>query len=203
MSVSGEDVYRWLVTGSEGGLCQGFDKHVAAAILSLSLVDTQEGGSLVSTCGLTPAELNELAELCFPHAASVLSRVDPEEKLERPEVEACLQQLLFRGSTSQSRFEHLVSCMIARRAQRSHHLWQDLGLRHRRELSWLMQQHFEPLADRNTQDMKWKKFLYRMICRDESFMLCVAPSCEECDDVERCFGDENGPSLLSQSQQSS
>jgi nitrogen fixation protein NifQ len=86
--------------------------------------------------------------------------------------------------------------MIARRAQRPNHLWQDLGLRDRGELSLLMNRHFKPLALRNNQDMKWKKFLYRMICADASFTLCTAPSCRECDDFDVCFGDESGESLL-------
>jgi nitrogen fixation protein NifQ len=56
--------------------------------------------------------------------------------------------------------------------------------------------HFAPLAIRNNQDMKWKKFFYRMICRDEGFRLCAAPCCSECGDFENCFGDESGESLL-------
>jgi nitrogen fixation protein NifQ len=59
-----------------------------------------------------------------------------------------------------------------------------------------MQRHFAPLARRNTQDMKWKKFFFRMICRDEGYSLCSAPSCSECNDFGACFGDESGESLL-------
>ena len=44
--------------------------------------------------------------------------------------------------------------------------------------------------------MKWKKFFYRMICRDEGYRLCTAPSCAECDDFQVCFGDESGESLM-------
>jgi nitrogen fixation protein NifQ len=59
-----------------------------------------------------------------------------------------------------------------------------------------MIRHFSTLARRNDQDMKWKKFFYRMICRDEGFSLCVAPSCSECSDFNHCFGEESGESLL-------
>jgi nitrogen fixation protein NifQ len=69
-------------------------------------------------------------------------------------------------------------------------------LRNRRELSWLMERHFPVLSQRNTRDMKWKKFLYRVICRDEGFAICTAPSCSECDDFDKCFGAEDGESLL-------
>ena len=75
-------------------------------------------------------------------------------------------------------------------------------MRNRRELSWLMARHFEPLAQRNHGDMRWKKFLYRTICRDEGFGLCTAPTCSECSDYEGCFGEESGEGLLSQTRQS-
>jgi nitrogen fixation protein NifQ len=203
MSVTGEDVYRWLVGGADSALCQGFDKHVVASVVSIALLETQTGSSLVEATGLDPAELKELAQLCFPHAEPVFSRIDPNEQLTRAVDESCLQDLLFRGSNERSRLEYFLSCLVARRAQRPHHLWQDLGLRQRRELSWLMQAHFEPVAARNTQNLRWKKFLYRLICRDEGFAICPAPSCEECDDAQGCFGEESGDSLLSQSQQTS
>jgi len=59
-----------------------------------------------------------------------------------------------------------------------------------------MGRHFEWLASRNEHDMKWKKFLYRTICRDDSYQICTAPSCSECSDFDNCFGDESGESLL-------
>jgi len=51
--------------------------------------------------------------------------------------------------------------------------------------------------------MKWKKFFYRMICRDEGFRLCSAPSCAECDDFSVCFGDESGESFLARNRRAS
>ena len=60
-----------------------------------------------------------------------------------------------------------------------------------------MTRHFEPLAQRNDKDMKWKKFLYRAICRDAGYTLCPVPTCSECTDYADCFGDEDGESLLS------
>jgi nitrogen fixation protein NifQ len=59
-----------------------------------------------------------------------------------------------------------------------------------------MSRHFEWLAERNTRDMKWKKFLYRTVCRDGSFPVCTAPCCSECCDFDACFGEEGGESLL-------
>jgi nitrogen fixation protein NifQ len=110
--------------------------------------------------------------------------------------ERCLRELLWRFRTVPAPITSLLSVLVARRATRPNHLWQDLGLANRGELCRLMQRHFASLARRNTQDMKWKKFFFRMICRDEGYTLCSAPSCSECCDFSACFGDESGESLL-------
>jgi nitrogen fixation protein NifQ len=99
-------------------------------------------------------------------------------------------------STDGSWLQRHLAAMIARRCKQPHHLWQDLGLNNRGELSLLMSRHFAGLAARNRNDMKWKKFLYRMVCRSEGFSLCLSPVCSECDDFANCFGAEDGESLL-------
>lgn len=70
------------------------------------------------------------------------------------------------------------------------HLWQDLGLWSRKDLSALMHDNFRTLAERNTQDMKWKKFLYKQLCISEGIYICRAPSCEVCVDYAACFAPE-------------
>ena len=70
------------------------------------------------------------------------------------------------------------------------HLWQDLQLSHRGELSALMRQWFPALAAKNTHDMKWQKFLYKQLCEREQVLICKAPSCAVCSDQRQCFGPE-------------
>lgn len=70
------------------------------------------------------------------------------------------------------------------------HLWQDLQLASRAELSALMQHWFPGLVARNHADMKWKKFLYKQLCEREELFICKAPSCAVCCDQARCFGPE-------------
>lgn len=70
------------------------------------------------------------------------------------------------------------------------HLWQDLGLPSRRELSQLIALNFPALSHANNRDMKWKKFLYRELCRSEGIYVCASPSCEACNDFPVCFGPE-------------
>lgn len=70
------------------------------------------------------------------------------------------------------------------------HLWHDLGLWSRSQLSALLNYNFPELAARNTQDMKWKKFLYKQLCEAEGLYLCRAPSCSVCVDYDKCYGSE-------------
>jgi len=70
------------------------------------------------------------------------------------------------------------------------HLWQDLQLSHRGELSALMAHWFPAIAARNTGDMKWKKFLYKQLCEREQVLVCKSPSCAVCSDHRLCFGPE-------------
>jgi len=70
------------------------------------------------------------------------------------------------------------------------HLWQDLLLPSRRELSALIGRWFPRLAAKNTHDMKWKKFFYKQLCEQEEIFLCKAPSCGVCSDYAMCFGAE-------------
>ena len=70
------------------------------------------------------------------------------------------------------------------------HLWHDLGLWSRSQLTALLNYNFPDLAARNTHDMKWKKFLYKQLCEEEGIYLCRAPSCQVCVDYGQCYGSE-------------
>lgn len=73
------------------------------------------------------------------------------------------------------------------------HLWQDLQLPSRRELSTLIERWFPRLAARNTHNMKWKKFFYKQLCLREELFICKAPTCGVCSDHGVCFGPEEAP----------
>lgn len=71
------------------------------------------------------------------------------------------------------------------------HLWQDLGLCSREDLSSLIAYNFPTIKAANDKDMKWKKFLYKQLCEAEGIYVCRAPSCDVCVDYPRCFGSED------------
>ncbi|MCB1894009.1 MAG: nitrogen fixation protein NifQ [Rhodocyclaceae bacterium] len=84
-----------------------------------------------------------------------------------------------------------MATVVAHGCLGSDHLWQDLGLASRRELSHLMRCNFPDLAMRNSRDMKWKKFLYRLLCEEEGLLICRSPSCDLCGEFDHCFGPED------------
>jgi nitrogen fixation protein NifQ len=70
------------------------------------------------------------------------------------------------------------------------HLWHDMGLWSRSQLTALLNYNFPALAAKNIHDMKWKKFLYKQLCEAECLYLCRAPSCQVCADYGQCYGSE-------------
>jgi nitrogen fixation protein NifQ len=173
-----------------------FDLHILACILSLAAQESEEEGiGLAQGLGLEGWELRALFLDQFPGAMILLDGMTLDcGAVEKDE--SALRDILWYHSAGTGTLARAMVKMIARRCQRPNHLWQDLGLGSRRELAALMARHFPRLSERNSQDMKWKKFLYRMICSSTGFSLCVAPVCSECADFDDCFGTEDGESLL-------
>ena len=86
--------------------------------------------------------------------------------------------------------EHWLAQIIAAGCMGSDHLWRDLGLPDRHSLRELFMDNFPALADKNTGDMRWKKFLYRQLCEQGGHFICRSPSCDACPTYNDCFGDE-------------
>ncbi|MCW2312679.1 nitrogen fixation protein NifQ [Rhodoferax antarcticus] len=101
-----------------------------------------------------------------------------------------LRNLLLQYRAAESAAEVWLAQIVAFACCGRDHLWQDLGLANRSELSVLMTVAFPALAALNVGDMKWKKFLYRHYCSTESIYVCPAPSCGECADHAKCFAPE-------------
>ena len=102
-----------------------------------------------------------------------------------------LEQLLRRFARSNTEDSEWLITLIVTACLGSDHLWQDLGVFSRNDLSALLRHNFPALSALNHKDMKWKKFLYKLLCEEEGFYVCRAPSCEVCKDYALCFGPED------------
>lgn len=108
-----------------------------------------------------------------------------------------LISLLFEHGTVQDEQTSRLAQTVAASCMGGNHLWQDMGLPNRKALSELLSRYFRPLYEKNTGDMKWKKFFYKQLCEREGMNLCKSPNCEVCTDYSNCFGSEEAYNVLS------
>ncbi|MCK9915660.1 nitrogen fixation protein NifQ [Microbacteriaceae bacterium K1510] len=170
-----------------------FDRHVFASILAVAAT---EAGTVADGVGLPAREIAALVDHWFPAVVDAdgaawraTDRAADDEML-------MVRDLLLANRSTDGDAGRWLAVMIARRAMESNHLWEDLGLRNRTELSRLLRRHFAPLAGRNIKNMRWKRFFYRMLCEDDGLVMCSTPVCSNCADFDLCFGDESGESRL-------
>ena len=86
-----------------------------------------------------------------------------------------------------------LAAAMARACLGHDHLWHDLGLATRDELSRILYTHFPNLAALNVGRMRWKKFFYKQLCERLDVRACRAPSCGVCANMAECFGPEDVP----------
>jgi nitrogen fixation protein NifQ len=167
----------------------------AAAFAGMIASRCHGAGALPPWLGLDPAAFRCLLGHLFPGAGGLslpgvagpaFSEVPDPRSDEREE----LVRLMLMHRAGDDPSEVWMAQVVAAGCMAADHLWQDLGLPARGELTALMRRNFPSLAARNIQDMKWKRFLYKQLCEAEGIYTCRAPSCEVCTDYHACFGPE-------------
>lgn len=173
-----------------------------AAFAAMIATRAAGGGALPPWLGLEPAAFRCLLCHHFPtlRAGTLLGQVAglglheavPADVPLHPRAEERqeLVQLMLMHKAGHSPSEVWMAHVVAAGCMGSDHLWEDLGLRARAQLTELMRRNFPTLASRNAKDMKWKRFLYKQLCEAEGIYTCRAPSCEVCRDYHVCFGPE-------------
>ncbi len=192
------DVYRRLTGLAPFAACidadADFDRHIFACIISVA---ASEAGALTEGLGLSAENLEALISKLFG-ARLPLPPVDGQSAgasdLEESEM---VREILLEHMSPRNPEGEWLAAMIARRALEPNHLWEDLGLRNRSELTRLMERRFASLAARNEKNMRWKRFIYRLMCENDGFVMCATPICSNCADYRGCFGEEEGISRLS------
>ncbi|WP_151614018.1 nitrogen fixation protein NifQ [Sinorhizobium alkalisoli] len=173
-----------------------FDQYVLACVLSRALEEIDAGeATATEATGLSQVELRDIVNRSFPaptiHAFCLEDVNDAEPGMEEELLRGLLLAHARPGDSASVRFAKI----IARRALRHDHLWRELGLFDRVELSRLISTHFPRLAAGNTDNMRWKRYFYRKLCEAEGFSLCTAAACQECKEMASCFAPEEGESI--------
>jgi nitrogen fixation protein NifQ len=108
--------------------------------------------------------------------------------MEQEEQDLC--RLFLNHASGPGLWPVVFARLIARACMEPDHLWMSLGLENRRQLSGLLFRHFAPLAEKNSRDMRWKKFFYKLLCDEEKVWGCTASSCEICPHQPECYAPE-------------
>lgn len=148
-------------------------------------------GALPDYLGLPPDQFRALLGRHFPGyplaaQAPSATRLDFSRMLEKQD----LEQYLRRYAVASNPLTEALIAIIVAACLGSDHLWQDLGLWSRADLSAMLAHNFPEMAARNGKNMKWKKFIYKQLCEEEGLYVCRSPSCEVCQDYKNCFGAE-------------
>ena len=149
-------------------------------------------GVLPAWLGLEPDEFGTMMDFYFkrnsvcgwglPSIAADFSRMLEREDLER--------YLLSHAAPGHPEERRWITRILVAGCLGQDHLWQDLGLWSRADLTSLIAFNFPGLHDLNIGNMRWKKFLYKKLCESEGIYVCRAPSCEVCVDYPICFSAE-------------
>ncbi|MGY3146664.1 nitrogen fixation protein NifQ [Bradyrhizobium sp. USDA 3397] len=172
-----------------------FDRHALASILAAAMMD---GGSVPEQVGVTGKELAALLEHYFPSIDITDDKQLSHFNCHEDEEVALIRDLLLAHRSTEGKIGGWLAAMVARRAIEANHLWEDLGLRDREELSRLLNRHFAALAARNINNMRWKRFFYRTLCENDGFVMCTTPVCTQCNEFNVCFGAEDGESRMAE-----
>lgn len=178
---------------------ESFDRHVLGRLVMHAAFESgQAGRTLGSSLGLNSAELNRLLDYLhvsdYPLVMSGSDLAEPEDE------EVMLRVLLEHNGQNSANPVQWLPSILARRSMEPNHLWEDLGLAERPDLTKLLLQYFPGLACKNTRNMRWKRFLYRSLCEAEGFTMCPSPTCDSCSEFHICYGDDSGEAVMARNQ---
>ncbi|ALG68992.1 nitrogen fixation protein NifQ [Beggiatoa leptomitoformis] len=164
------------------------NNHLLACMIASWLVGQ---GNMPTRFGLSETSWNNLLNNHFPHYIFP-QRLLPSDTIDVLRLPECdeLRTLFFSHCDTITHDKQCLADILITGCMGSDHLWQDLGLWSRKDLTTLMKHNFPSLAAKNDRDMKWKKFFYKQLCLQEGIYICRAPSCEVCADYQKCFGSE-------------
>lgn len=167
------------------------DRHLFACLLAVA---SDEAQPLTTALGLTAADLDNLLSHYFPGIDRTQFAALPSPDPAPPQED--LTTLLLNHVPQDAAGRPLLPSLwlariLAARAAQPGHLWVAMGLFQRPQLSAAISRHLPSLAAANAKGMRWKRFLFKEVCRQHGGMLCKAPNCGVCSDYAICFAPED------------
>lgn len=95
--------------------------------------------------------------------------------------------LTHTGAAIQAGDAQCLASIVAHACLRPDHLWRDLGLAGRDEVTWMLTRYFPTLVALNVADLRWKKFLAGQWALSFGLQPGPSPGCPGCEDYGYCF----------------
>jgi nitrogen fixation protein NifQ len=201
MGLAQKAVYDWLMADSVG---DREDNHFFACVIAARCSDTADD-KLPASLGLDKNDFLALLSTRFPSAfyswklsgefersPSLLKQPGlAVENVMAAEEQKDIRKLLLDHRASDRAEEGWIASILAATALHSSHLWEDLGLTGRSEVSQVIKRNFPVLGRMNLGSrMRWKKFFYRKLCEQNGLNICRSPNCQSCDEYSSCFSSD-------------
>jgi nitrogen fixation protein NifQ len=168
------------------------DAASADTRLFAKLIAAREARDELALLGLQPREWSALLARHFMYAAAAglprvvfMSANANEHIVFVDSLHALL--LTHASATVQVDDAHCVATIIAHACLRPDHLWRDLGLSGRDEVTWMLTRYFPTLVALNVANLRWKKFLAAQRALSLGLQPGPAPGCPGCEDYGYCF----------------
>lgn len=162
------------------------------ALLFAKLIATREVRGELALLGLSNDDLHALFQRHFaleltriaaqPQAVSVITQ-------QHAEFAAAMRALILKHASADVHADdaRCLATIIAHACLRPDHLWRDLGLSGRDEVTAMLQRYFPTLESANVSNLRWKKFLAQQLTLSLGQEPGPAPGCPGCEDYRFCF----------------
>ena len=123
------------------------------------------------------------------HVAAAVGRGElPAFDAQAPMLMRQLHDLLMAERAAPDEAHARLAGWLASACMGGHHLWQDLGVQARPEVSRLMNLAFPGLFASNTHNLRWKRHLFLRLGQQLGQPELRPPKCDHCGDFEACMG---------------
>lgn len=170
------------------------DPACADTRLFARLIAARDARNELALLGLQPHEWRALLARHFAHAAAFtlppgVSPASINANDEHAAFVRTLHALLLThaSATVHADDAHCVAAIVAHACLRPDHLWRDLGLAGRDEVTWMLTRYFPTLVALNVASWRWKKFLAAQRALSLGLQPGPAPGCPGCEDYGYCF----------------
>jgi len=162
--------------------------HSVDAWLFARLVAAREVRGELALLGLTQRQLAGLFDRHFAAGLHAAAAIGIEEASHAAFVAAMRDLLTGLASPAVDREDvACIATIVAHACLRPDHLWRDLGLGGRDDVTAMLERFFPALVARNVDGMRWKKFLARELALATGATPGPSPGCPGCEDFGFCF----------------